>query len=431
MPASNVPLTTTATVTPPPAAGRSAAMRFILFTVLLDMVAIGLIIPVLPVLVGQFTADKASQAFWYGAIMATFGTANFICSPILGALSDRFGRRPVLLIGFCGFAFSFFGTALATELWMLVAIRIVSGALQSNVAVAHAYVADISQPENRAKRFGQVGAMFGIGYIVGPVMGGLLGDMDIRLPFYLAGSLAIANLIYGYFVLPESLDASKRRPLSWRSANPIASFRHLADLKSVGGLVVVIALGNLAQFMLHSSWVLYTTFRFGWSPEQNGWSLFAVGVMSVFVQGVLLQRLLKRFGAPWLARVGLVSAATANALWGLASQGWMMYAIIGLNLLGFTVAAVMQGIVSNAADPRTQGQAMGALASLSSLMAVVAPMIATPLLGIVSHLPAGDWRVGAPFFFSAALLGVSALIAFRHFRHHAQRAFQPAAGAAH
>jgi len=406
-------------------------MRFILLTVLLDMVAIGLIIPVLPVLVGQFTSDKASQAFWYGAVMATFGTANFICSPILGALSDRFGRRPVLLMGFCGFAFSFFGTALATDLWMLVVIRIVSGALQSNVAVANAYVADITSPENRAKRFGQVGAMFGLGFIVWPVMGGLLGGIDIHLPFFAAGTLAILNLIYGYFVLPESLDSSKRRPLSWRSANPIASLRHLVDLKNVGSLVVVIALCNLAQFMLHSSWVLYTTFRFDWSPQQNGWSLFAVGVVSVFVQGFLLQRLLKRFGAPRLASIGLVSGTLANLLWALSFQGWMMYVVVGLNVFGFTVAAALQGIVSSAADTRTQGQAMGALASLSSLMAVVAPMISTPLLGIVSHLPPGDWRVGAPFFFSSALLGISTLIAFRHFRHHPRRAFEPAAGAAH
>jgi len=177
--------------------------------------------------------------------------------------------------------------------------------------------------------------------------------------------------------------------------------------------------------------VLYTTFRFGWSPQQNGWSLFAVGVASVFVQGFLLQRLLKRFGAPRLASIGLVSGTLANLLWAFSSQGWMMYAVIGMNLLGFTVAAALQGIVSNAADPRTQGQAMGALAALSSLTAVVAPMIATPLLGIVSHLPPGDWRVGAPFFFSAALLGLSTLIAFRHFRHHPQRAFEPAASAAH
>ncbi len=415
----------------PIAAAPPAAMRFILLTVLLDMVAIGLIVPVLPALVGQFTPDKSTQAFWYGAVMVTFGVANFFCSPLLGALSDRYGRRPVLLLGFCGFAFSFFATALVTELWMLLVVRLVSGALQANVAVANAYVADITEPEQRAKRFGLLGAMFGIGFIVGPVMGGLLGSHDVHLPFFVAGALSLVNLAYGYFVLPESLPADRRRPVSWRAANPIASFKHLRSLKNVGGLVAVIALANLAQFMLHTTWVLYTSFRFGWTPRENGWSLFAVGVASVIVQGFLLQRLLKRFGAPRLARMGLVSGTLAYFLWGAATQGWMMYAVIACNLLGFAVASSLQGIVSNAADPKTQGQAMGAVASLASLAAVVAPMIGAPLLGLVSHLPHDDWRVGAPFFFCAALMALASFLAFRHFRRGPTPEFAPAPGAVH
>ena len=423
-------MSTTAPLPPPDAASRPAAMRFILLTVLLDMVAIGLIIPVLPVLVGGFTTDKAEQAFWYGAVMVSFGVANFIASPILGGLSDRFGRRPVLLAGFCGFAFSFFGTALATELWMLLAVRVVSGALQANVAIANAYVADITPPELRPRRYGQLGAMFGLGFIIGPVSGGLLGDVDVRLPFVVAGSLALLNFAYGWFVLPESLPPAQRRPFTWRSANPVASLRHLSALKNVGGLVAVIGLANLAQFVLHTSWVLYTTFRFDWTPRQNGLSLLAVGVASVVVQGFLLQRLVRRLGPARLARWGLVSSAIAYLLWALASQGWMMYAVIALNLLGFTVAPAIQGIVSAAADPRTQGQAMGAVASLGSLAAVVAPMIGAPLLGVVSHLPPGDWRVGAPFFFCAALMAVATALAFRHFRHQQRAAFDATATAA-
>lgn len=406
-------------------------MRFILLTVLLDMVAIGLIIPVLPVLVGQFTTDKAAQAFWYGAVMVTFGVANFFASPILGALSDRFGRRPVLLMGFCGFAFSFLGTALATELWMLLAVRVVSGALQANVAVANAYVADITPPEQRSARYGLLGAMFGLGFIIGPVSGGLLGAIDVHLPFFVAGSLALLNLLYGYFVLPESLPADRRRPFSWRSANPIASLKHLAELKNVGGLVVVIGLANLAQFILHTSWVLFTTFRFGWTSIDNGTSLLAVGVASVFVQGFLMKRLLARLGPAKLARYGLVSGSIAYLLWALAPAGWMMYVVIAFNLLGFAVAPAIQGIVSTAADPRTQGQSMGAVASLGSLAAVVAPMIGAPLLGLVSHLPSNDWRVGAPFFFCAALMAVSTVLAFRHFRHQPRTGFDPAASAVH
>ena len=397
------------------AAARPAAMRFILLTVLIDMVSIGLIIPVLPELVGHFTTDRSMQAFWFGAIMLTFGVANFFFAPILGGLSDRYGRRPVLLVGFCGFAFSFFATALATQLWMLVAIRIVSGALQANASVANAYVADITAPVDRAKRFGQLGAMFGLGFILGPVMGGLLGAIDIRLPFFVAGGLALVNLAYGYFVLPESLPVAQRRPMSWKSANPIRSLMQLSQLKGVGPLVLVIAFGGLSEAVLRTTWVLYTGLRYGWGPLENGWSLFAVGAASVLVQGVLLKRLLAYFGAQRLATFGLISGTVAYTLWALSTQGWMMYAVIACNLFGFTVTASMQSIVSNAADAKTQGQTMGSMSALNSLMAVLAPMIGAPLLGAVSHLPRDDWRVGAPFFFCALLMACSTAVALWHF----------------
>lgn len=401
-------------------------MSFIMLTVLIDMVSIGLIIPVLPELVGRFTSDRAEQAFWFGAIMFTFGVANFFCAPILGALSDRYGRRPVLLIGFCGFAFSYFGTALAAQLWQLVAIRLVSGALQANLSVANAYVADITEPENRAKRFGQLGAMFGLGFILGPVMGGLLGAIDIHLPFYASGGLALLNLVYGYFVLPESLPASQRRPMSWSAINPVRSLMRLSQLQGVGVLVFVIALGALSDAILRSTWVLYTGFRYQWGPLENGWSLFAVGAASVLVQGVLLKRLLARFGAQRLATMGLVSGTICFTLWALASQGWMMYAVIAFNLLGFTVTASIQSLVSNAADATTQGRTMGAVSALNSLMAVIGPVIGTSLLGVVSHLPRNDWRVGAPFFFCALLMACSTAVAAWHFsRRPAALAAQP------
>jgi DHA1 family tetracycline resistance protein-like MFS transporter len=390
-------------------------MRFIMIAVLIDMMSIGLIIPVLPVLVGSFTDSKAEQAFWYGAVTFTFGIANFFCAPILGALSDRYGRRPVLLLGFTGFAFSFFGTALATQLWVLVAIRLVSGALQANISVANAYVADISTPEDRARHFGQLGAMFGLGFILGPVMGGLLGAIDIHLPFYAAGSLALLNLAYGYFVLPESLPAAHRRPFSWASANPISSLIKLGRMKDVGGLVAVIGLGTFAQFILHTSWVLYTTFRFGWGPSENGWSLFTVGVAAALVQGFLLRRLLAKFGGPRLAILGLVSGTVSYLLWGLATQSWMMYAVIACNLLGATVAANLGSMVSAAADAKSQGQTMASIGALNSVSAAFAPLVGAPLLGIVSHLPPNDWRIGAPFFFCAVLMLIATLLAVRHF----------------
>ncbi len=391
-------------------------MPFIMVAVLIDMVSIGLIVPVLPLLVGTFTASPADQALWFGAAAFAFGVASFVGAPVLGALSDRFGRRPVLLIGFGGLALNFFATALAPTLGLLIGARMVGGAMQANVAVANAYVADITPPEQRARRFGLLGAMFGLGFILGPVMGGLLGAVDLRLPFYAAGSLALLNWLYGYFVLPESLPAERRRPIDWRRANPISALQGLARLRGVEPLVVVIGLSALAQFTLHATWVLYTQFKFGWGPRENGWSLFAVGLTSALVQGFLMKHLLKCLSAPRLAVFGLASSALCYAAWGAATQGWMMYAVIFMNVLGFAAAASVQSLISNAADADEQGRTLGAVASLNSLMAVAAPLVGAPLLAAVSGLGAGDWRIGAPYYFCAALQAAAMLIALRHLR---------------
>jgi DHA1 family tetracycline resistance protein-like MFS transporter len=373
---------------------REAAMPFIMVTVLIDMLAIGLIIPVLPALVGQFSGSQADQAFWYGVVAFAFGLASFFASPILGALSDQYGRRPVLLLGFFGLGLNFFATAMATALWMLLVARVIGGAMQANAAVANAYVADITAPEQRARRFGMLGAMQGLGFIVGPVMGGLLGSIHLQLPFFAAGALTLINLLYGYYVLPESLPADQRKPFHWRAANPLNALRALAQLKTVAPLVGVVAFSGLAQFVLYTCWVLYTTFKFGWGPQENGWSLAAVGV---------------------------VSATLAYALWGAATQGWMMFAVIAVNLFGVTVTASVQSMISSAADSRSQGQTLGAVSALGSLMAVLAPMVGAPLLAAVSHLPRGDWRIGAPFYFCALLQAASLGLAIHHLRRHRAR----------
>ena len=390
-------------------------MPFIMVTVLIDMVSIGLIVPVLPVLVGTFTSSPAGQA-WFGAVTFAFSIANFFASPLLGALSDRFGRRPVLLLGFSALALSFFAIAVVTQLWMLILVRLFGGAMQANVSVANAYVADITAPADRARRFGLLGAMFGIGFILGPVTGGLLGAIDIHLPFFAAGGMAVLNLLYGWFVLPESLPLDRRRPIDWAAAvNPFAALTQLGRLRGVGMLAAVVALTALSQFILYTCWVLYTSFKFGWGPLENGWSLFAVGVTSAIVQGLLLGRLLKRFSPQRLAVAGLVSSALGYLAWGGASEGWMMYAVIFCNLLGFTVAASIQSIISGAADATAQGRTMGTVSALQSLMAVVAPRLGAPLLGGVSPLPRGARRIGAPFYF-CALLQVAALsLAWLHF----------------
>lgn len=395
---------------------RSAAMPFVMIAVLIDMVSIGLIVPVLPLLVGSFTASPAEQSFWYGVVALAFGSANFFASPVLGALSDAHGRRPVMLLGFGALALTFFATAFAKQLWMLIMARAVGGAMQANVSVANAYVADITPPEDRARRFGMLGAMFGIGFILGPVLGGFLGSIRLQLPFLVAGTLALANLAYGVLVVPESLAREDRRAFAWGNVTPLASLRSLARLEGVGGLVAVIACSGLAQFVTYTTWVLYSKFKFGWGPRENGWTLAAFGIASVIGQGFLLGRLLKSFSPRRLALAGLVSSTLAYAAFGAVTEGWMLFPVIALNLLGTTVSANVQSIVSSAASAQNQGQTMGAVSSLNSLMAVFAPALAGPLMALVSHYPPGDVRMGAPFYFCALLQGAAFALAVRHFR---------------
>jgi len=402
-------------------------MSFILVAVLIDMVAIGLIVPVLPLMVGHFVEGNDAQTFWFGAVTLCFGLANFVGAPILGALSDHHGRRPVLLLGFAGLALSFIVTGLATALWMLLVVRLFSGAMQANVSIANAYVADITPPEDRARSMGLIGAMFGLGFILGPVVGGVLGSIDLRLPFFAAGALAVVNGLYGWFVLPESLPPERRRPFTWKAAHPLAALRKLAALKGVGPLALTVALGVLAQFVLHTSWVLYTHFKFGWGPAQVGWSLFVVGLMSALVQGVLLKHLLKRFPPRALAQFGLSMGALTYLGFGLASEGWMMFVVIVVGtLLGGGAQAALNSIISNAAAAEHQGQTMGSLASINSLAAVLAPAIGAPLLAIVSHLPPGHWLLGLPFYACALLQACAAAIAIRFFSRRPEPVATPA-----
>ena len=391
-------------------------MRFIMIAVLIDMMSIGLMIPVLPHLVGQFTHSQGDQASWFGAMMFAYGIANFFGAPILGALSDRFGRRPVLLLGFCGLAFTFFMTAAANSLWMLVVVRLIGGAMQANIAVANAYVADITPAADRARRFGLLGAMMGLGFILGPALGGILGDVDLRLPFVASGSLAVLNWIYGFFVLPESLPVHKRSAFEWRKANPVTSLMGLIDLRGVGPLVAVLALTTLAQFMLHATWVLYTTFKFGWGPKETGWSLMVVGVVSVLMQGVLLKHILKRISAQRLAVIGMCSASLAYVAYGLATESWMLFVIIVLNMFAAATGSNLQSIVSGAADETIQGRTLGAVSSVNSLMAILAPVAGAGMLALVSDAPRGDIRLGLPFFVGGLIQLLALGLAVWHFK---------------
>jgi DHA1 family tetracycline resistance protein-like MFS transporter len=399
---------------------RAPAIAFVQATILLDLLGIGLILPVLPTLIGTLTPGRDAQTYWYSALVFAYGAMQFLCAPLLGALSDRVGRRPVLLIGIAGLGLMFLVPPLVDSIWLIFISRMIGGATAANLAVANAYLADITPPSQRAQSFGKLGAVFGIGFIIGPAMGGVLGNIDIRLPFFVAAALSLANFVYGFFVLPESLPPERRAshiPLA--RANPLASLVGLAQLKGVGLLVVVLALVNLAMFILHATWVLYTEFRHGWNPSQIGWSLFVVGVVSVVVQGVLLNRLLGSLGERRLALAGIVSGMVAYFAYAAAPHGWMLYVIIAANFMSFAVLPTLQAIVSRAAPAHAQGHAMGALSSLASLMMVIAPFLGGPLLAIVSHAPPGDWRLGAPYFLSSALMVAAlAMTAWYFARHH-------------
>ena len=407
--------TVTATV---PGAAKPAKLNFILVCVFIDMLGVGLAIPVLPILVGEFVEGRDLQAHWYGILAAMFGLLQFICMPILGAVSDRIGRRPVMLFSMVGMCFNFLATAWAPNLAALFIGRVIGGMSSASMSVASAYASDVSTPENRAKSFGMIGAAFGLGFIFGPMLGGLLGSINLHLPFYVAAGLSAANFVYGYLMVPESLAKEKRTAFSLARANPFSSIARLAKRRDIGGLIAVFVLVTFAQVLLQTTWVLYTHFRFDWTPRDNGFALFCVGLSSAVVQAGLLGWLMKKFGEVRLSMLGLISGGITYVLYGLATQGWMMYLFILMNLLAFAAAPALQGIVSKATDPREQGALMGSLQSIGSLSIVIAPLVGTALLAMASHYPANDWRIGIVFFLSAFLQLIACLLAWRYFKTH-------------
>jgi DHA1 family tetracycline resistance protein-like MFS transporter len=406
---SSVPLTSPA---------RTGNLNFVLVCIFIDMLGIGLIVPVLPMLVGEFVSGKDLQAHWFGLLSATFGLMQFIFMPMLGVISDRVGRRPVLLYSMAGMCLNFLITAWAPSLAFLFLGRVVGGMSSASMSVASAYAADISTHENRAKSFGKVGAAFGLGFICGPMLGGLLGSVSLQLPFYVAAALGGANFIYGYFFVPESLAVESRRPFSLARVNPFSALLKLARRVEIRGLVIVYALSALAQMMLQSTWVLYTNFRFNWTPLDNGIALFCVGVAAAVVQAGLLTVLLRRFGEVRLSLIGLASGCITFTLYGLATEGWMMYVFILCNLLAFAAGPALQGIVSKASPPNEQGELMGSLQSINSIGIVLMPLLGTRILAETSHLAPNDWRVGSTFFVCAAMQAVAIFVASRYFKSH-------------
>lgn len=393
-------------------------LNFVLVSVFIDMLGIGLIVPVLPILVGQFVSGREEQALWYGVMAMVFGLMQFIFMPMLGAFSDRIGRRPVLMYSMTGMCINFLATAWAPNLACLFIGRVIGGMSSASMSVASAYASDISAPENRAKSFGKVGAAFGLGFLFGPMLGGLLGNVSLHLPFYFAAALSAANLVYGYFMVPESLPPGQRSPVDFSRINPLGALARLAARRDIRGLVVVYTLVTFAGVMLQSTWVLYTTFRFGWGPRDNGIAMFCVGLAAVVVQAGLLSVLMRRFGEVRLSMLGLGSGAIAYLLYGLVTQGWLMYVVILCNLLAFAAGPALQAIVSKTTASNQQGELMGSLQSVGSLGVIIMPLVGTAIIGAVSHLPSHDWRAGASFYLCAGMQVLAILVARRYFASH-------------
>ena len=395
---------------------RRPGLSFILVTVFLDTLGFGIVIPVLPALVATMTPDRQSQAYWYGLLLGSYGLAQFFSAPLLGAISDRYGRRTVLLVSIFGLGLNFLITAVSPWLWLLLLSRLIGGASGASFTVAGAYAADITPGDKRSRSFGSLGAVFGLGFICGPILGGLLSTGGLRLPYFLAAGFSLLNWVYGFFVLPESLPSDRRSAIDFTKANPFSALIALSRVQGIGKLVLVYILTAFPQLILQTTWVLYTTFRYGWGPRENGLSLFVVGIASVVGQALLLRFLLRKLGDVKTALLGLASSSIAYVLYGLATQGWMIYAIILANLCGFVAGPALQGIVSKAVDPRHQGITLGSLNSMNSIMGVIAPLVAAPILAAVSRLDPADWRAGATFFVAATAQLLALGQAYLHFR---------------
>ncbi|MBI1189808.1 MAG: MFS transporter [Tepidisphaera sp.] len=419
---------------PPDAQGpKSGALKFIFITLLLEVLGFGLFIPVGPKLIqelldkanpGSGTPDEAAR--YFGLLVASFALMQFFFAPVLGAVSDRFGRRPVLLISILGSGLDYFAMALSPFLWVLYITRMLNGMSGATISVCNAYIADITPPHKRAGAYGIVGAAFGLGFVIGPAVGGLLGEYDIRLPFYVAGSLAIINWLYGCFVLPESLRPENRSRLSIRRMNPVAVFGGLRDhplAKSMAGSFFLL---NMAMFGLQSTWVLYTASRYHWTEFQVGLSLTCVGIGAAIVQGGLARKIIPALGPGPVGErravlIGLLIGCCAYIGYGAADKGWMIYTIISVASLGGIAQPAAMALITRTVRPDEQGAVQGGIAGINSIAMIIAPLIATKIFSLANPSSPNTslWaqHPGLSFYYCSfmAFLGLlAALWATRH-----------------
>lgn len=396
---------------------RKPALGFIFVTLVLDILGIGLIIPILPKLIEQLSGGNiSSAAHTYGRLAAVASLMQFVCAPILGSLSDRFGRRSVILGSLFGSALDYLLLAFAPTLPWFFLGRVIAGMTSANISAANAYIADVSPPEKRAANFGLVAAAFGLGFAAGPALGGWLGNANLRLPFLVAAGLTTVNWLYGLFVLPESLPRDQRRAFSWQRASPVGSLVALKKFPVVLGLTTTYFLMMLAHQTFPSTWVLYTSYRYSWTPGEVGTSLAIVGVMAMIVQGGLARMMIPKLGERRSIVIGLTNATVFMTAYGLATQGWMIYWLLVVGSLLGIASPALQGLISHSVPLNEQGALQGALASLASLAGIIAPPMATSLFGYFISPQAPVHLPGIAFFLAAALLFIAMLLAMRSFK---------------
>lgn len=403
---------------PVPAGRRSAAVSFIFITLVLDVLAMGVIIPVLPKLIDGFMGGQHADAVRMGSLLGLiWAVMQFICAPIQGALSDRFGRRPVLLVSMTGLGLDYILMALAPNLTWLIIGRALSGVTAASFSTANAYIADITTPDRRAAAFGMMGAAFGIGFVLGPLLGGITGSIDPRLPFWIAAGLCLVNALYGFFVLPESLPPEKRAgKFSLQRANPVASLSFLAATPQLVGLAGAQFLYGLSHHVYPTVFNWFVTYRYGWNEMMISYALAAVGIANIIVQGGLTGRVVKRIGERKSIILGLSCGFTGFLIYALAPTGnWIWFAVPVAALWGFYAPAA-QSLMSQRVDPSEQGRLQGALGSMNGIAFIIAPLLYPQVFAAAldARHVLGDWPVlGAPFFLAAFLLAIALVLAIR------------------
>lgn len=393
---------------------RQAAVGFIFITLLIDVTGLGIIIPVMPKLIQELTGGTNSEAASYGGwLISAYAIMQFLFAPIMGGLSDRYGRRPVLLASLFGFGIDYLFLAFAPTLAWLFVGRIIAGVMGASFTTAGAYMADISTPEKRAQNFGMIGAAFGLGFIIGPVIGGLLGGLGSRVPFIVAAILTLINWLYGYFILPESLSQENRRVFEWKRANPIGTLKSLFRYPVITGLLVSLSFVYISSHAVQSNWAYYTIEKFKWTETMIGISLGVVGLVFAIVQGGLIRIIIPKLGQERSVYVGLALYAAGFILYAVATHSWMMYAFTIVYCMGGIAGPALQGIMSGVVPPNEQGELQGGFTSLMSLTSIFGPFLMNGLFSYFTGPTAPYYYPGAALVLGAVLTLLSAIFARR------------------